>query len=171
MVFLGPAPVLRRFLFALLTLTLTVSQLSACTPASSNSDRDLPPTSVSDAIEHPLTPEETQELMGKVGDNWLYGGGFGRTALDLGLIYAAPPYAIYLLGNAIASLAGYEPLEVTDALPKEEEEQWDSFYDTVTSGPGRVSAAVAGKDFRTREVIKADYERFIKQRQNKLGTS
>jgi hypothetical protein len=37
-------------------------------------------------------------------------------------------------------------------LPKDEGETWSSTYDDIMGVPGRVVAAVAGKEYRSREV-------------------
>lgn len=113
------------------------------------------------AVQKPLPPEKTGELVGKVGGNWLYGQGVGETALTVGTIFAFPPYAIYVLGNGALSLAGYRQLRVTDALPDDARDGWNSVYDGVTGAPGRVTAAVAGKEYREKDVIEEDYRKFM----------
>lgn len=112
-----------------------------------------------------LSPQQTREVMGEVGGNWLYGEGVGETALAAGTVAAFPPYAAVLLGNAVLSLSGYEPIWLSDALPAEEKEQWNEIYDTVGAAPGRFNAAVAGEEFRTREVVNERYKRLLKQNQ------
>ncbi len=114
------------------------------------------------AVEKPLPPEKAKELLSETGSNWLYGQGVGETALTAGAIFAFPPYAIYVVGNGVLSLAGYKQIRVTNALPDEEKAAWNDTYDTITSGPGKVSAAIAGKEFRTKEVAKEKIIQIIK---------
>ncbi len=113
------------------------------------------------SVQKPLPPEKTKELLGKMGGNFVYGQGFGEAAITVGTIFAFPPYAIYVLGNGALSVAGYKPLHVTDALPDDARNGWNDVYDSVTGVPGHVSAAVAGEEFRNREVIEEDYKAFI----------
>lgn len=134
-------------------LSFGLAQLIACSvlKEKENSNNDI---ELNKLVTKPLPPEKTEELLEEVGSNWLYGQGMGETALTAGTILAFPPYAIYVLGNGILSLSGYEELRVSDALPEAAREEWNSAYDTVTSGPGRISAAVAGEEFRNREIAK-----------------
>lgn len=97
----------------------------------------------------PPTPEEFNERLNQSGKRWLYGKGIGRTMANIGTVILFPPYALYLVGNAGLSLAGYEPLHVTDALPSTPRKYVIQAYDGVTSVPGRVTAFIAGKDFQT----------------------
>lgn len=108
-----------------------------------------------------LSPEQSEEVLGQVGSNWLYGQGVGETAMNIGGVILFPPYAVYLIGNAALSLSGYEPLSVADALPEKEGEAYREAFDSVAAGPGRFAAAVAGKEYRTKEVIKEDYKRIL----------
>src|SRR5579862_6797042 len=55
----------------------------------------------------PPTPEEAQEQLKQQGGDWLYGKGLGSTILTVGTCVVFPPYAIYVLGNAGLSMAGY----------------------------------------------------------------
>lgn len=109
----------------------------------------------------PVTPEQSQELLGEMGGNWLYGQGVGETAMNVGSVILFPPFALYLVGNAVLGLSGYEPVTVADTLPEEQGEAWRSFYDSVASGPGRLAAAVSGREYRTREVIREDYRKIL----------
>lgn len=105
-------------------------------------------------ISKPLPPEKTQELLGEVGDNWLYGQGMGGTIATVGTVVLFPPYALLVAGNAGLSLAGYKQIWLSDALPKEGQQAWQMAYNTVTETPGRVSAAIADEEFRTQEVAR-----------------
>ena len=79
--------------------------------------------------------------------DWIFGGGLGRTAVNIGTVIVFPPYAIYMFGNAGIALAGYDPLYVTDALPEKARTGVLSAYDEVTSLPGRMNAAVMRQKF------------------------
>lgn len=110
----------------------------------------------------PIPPEKINEknageIAKEAGGNWLYGQGVGETAVAAGGIFVFPPYALYLLGNAALSYSGYEPLYVSDALPENAKASWNNAYENVTSGPGRLNAAIAGKEFRNQELIKERY--------------
>jgi len=109
----------------------------------------------------PLSPEQSEEVLDQIGSNWLYGQGVGETAMNIGGVILFPPYALYLIGNAALSLSGYEPLSVANALPEEEGANYREAYDSVAAGPGRFAAAVAGREYRTKEVIKEDYKRIV----------
>ena len=99
-----------------------------------------------------IAPEDAPKVISEVGENWLYGPGLGQTALNVGAIVVFPPYAIYVLGNSLLSMSGYEPLYVSNLLPDDERVEFNEMYDEVTTAPGRVSAALAGKEFRSKEV-------------------
>lgn len=158
----GASPRIFRILAALCLL------LSACSVLEKEED---PQTELAKkAIEKPLPPEKTKELMSKVGSNWLYGQGVGETALTVGTIFAFPPYAIYVLGNGALSLSGYKPLHVTDALPDDARDGWNSVYDGVTGAPGHVTAAVAEREYREPEVVKQDLEQFMSAAYDTKGT-
>lgn len=103
----------------------------------------------------PMSPEKAQVVLSEMGENWLYGPGLGQTALNVGAMVVFPPYAIYVLGNSVLSVSGYEPLYVTDLLPDAERSEVNEMYDEVTTAPGRVSAALAGKEFRSKDVAAA----------------
>lgn len=133
-----------------------------CAAAGSSSRSD---STLSTAISQPLSPDETQELLGEVGENWLYGQGLGETAAAVGAIAVFPPYSLWVAGNAIASMSGFEPIELSDALPEEEAQTWRETYDAITSAPGKASAAIAGEKFRSKEVAKERIQKFLKRRE------
>jgi len=112
---------------------------------------DVEPLDLTRLVSDPLSPEETQGVLKEVGTNWAFGQGVGDTAVTVGSILLFPPYGLFVLGNAILDISGYEPVRMSDALPEPEREAWTAFYQEVTSGPGRLNAAVAGKEFRTQE--------------------
>jgi hypothetical protein len=136
-------------LFQLVALTTLLCGFAACgvikkKPASSTDglvfqSKDIP-------------PEKANEILNEVGGNFAYGPGLGDAAVNIGTVVVFPPYAAYLIGNAVLSLSGYEPVTVSSLLPEKDGEQWSDTYDTVVSVPGRFVAAMAGHEYRTREV-------------------
>ena len=142
--------------FCCLYLLLSVA---GCTPAVSEGDNSVELAKA--AVQKPLPPEKAKELAGDVGENWLYGNGIGETMIAAGSIVAFPPSAIYWLGNAAMSMAGYEPLTISRALPDEERKDWNATYDSVTAGPGRLSAAVAGREFISRDLAKERLDKYM----------
>ena len=147
------------YLIKVYILIFLVINISACALLK---EREEPELDLNAAVRNPLPPEETEKLLAEVGSNWLYGQGLGEAALTMGTIFVFPPYALYVLGNGVLTLSGYEEIRITDALPDTEKEHWNSAYNTVTSGPGKLTAAVAGKEFRTQEAAKERIEQFIK---------
>lgn len=128
------------------------------------SDRDSGtslPAHISHFARTPLKPEETEELLAEVGGNWLYGQGIGETALAVGSVVLFPPAAFWFLGNGALALSGYEPVGVSTLLPNEQARKWSESYDAVLSTPGRVVAAVAGEDFRTKETIQEKMRKYL----------
>jgi hypothetical protein len=132
------------------TAVTAVLLFSGCTPAKAPHEH-LPSLK---HVQAPLSEEDSNELLGRMGGNWLYGNGVGETALAAGTVFVFPPYALYLLGNAALGLGGYEQMRLSDALPDQERSQWQGFYEGVTAAPGQVSAAIAGREFITREHAK-----------------
>lgn len=117
-------------------------------------DNDKKMPSLAEAVNKPLTPEQTEELLDEVGSNWLYGQGMGETALTVGAIALFPPYALAVLGNAALQISGEEPVGVSTVLPDEAAENWTEFYDGVTSVPGRGVAYVSDEEFRDKEIAR-----------------
>jgi hypothetical protein len=95
----------------------------------------------------PQTPEQAQETLSNAKEQFLYGKGLGSVALNVGTIVAFPPYGIYVLGNSILSLAGYENLYFTDLLPEESRQTWNDGYDYVVSAPGKLNAKLQDREF------------------------
>jgi hypothetical protein len=130
---------------------------AGCAPAT----QDLDPThndyglrtvsEDSSEVENELTREPSQPpappTLEDLGNRWLYGPGLGRTAANVGTTVLFPPFALYILGNAGLQLAGYDPIYATDALPETPRETVLSFYDGITSVPGRVAALIAGRPY------------------------
>jgi hypothetical protein len=104
---------------------------------------DLPP------ITKPLSPEQRDAVLDEVGRNFLYGDGLGNTVINVGASIAFPPYLIAVLGNGALSLAGYEPLSISQVMPERVAESYVAGRDAVVSAPGRTAAAVAGEEYRT----------------------
>ena len=117
-----------------------------CIPAKRTPEEQPSLTAV---VKQPLSPEETKALLKDAAGNWFYGQGVGDTMVQVGTIAVFPPYAILLISNAALSIGGYEPLGVSKVLPEEGKNTWDSFYNGLTSAPGRFTAAVAGREFIT----------------------
>ena len=112
-------------------------------------------------LQKPLPPEKAKEVLNEVGGNFAYGPGLGDAAVNVGAVVAFPPYAIYLLGNAVLSFSGYEPVTVSSLLPEETGKAWSDSYDTVVSGPGRFVAAAAGHEYRTSDVGMARLQKVL----------
>ncbi len=108
-----------------------------------------------------IPPEQAKQVLNEVGGNFAYGPGLGDTAVSVGTVVVFPPYAIYLLGNAVLSLSGYEPVTVASLLPDNQGKSWSSTYDTIVSGPGRMVAAMTGHEYRSREVGEQRLKRVI----------
>ena len=122
-------------------------RLSEDQPQNSN---DLKPVSIADLASgksEPPTPEEANRKLAQFGHDWFYGGGLGRTTLNVGAVVLFPPYALYLVGNACLQLADKDPIYVTDALPEKPREGVLRVYDEFTSVPGRITAGVSGEEF------------------------
>lgn len=136
---------------------LLMLSLSACTPLKESSDPSL-----SESISNPLPPEKAGELLEKTGGNWLYGQGVGETMLTVGTCVLFPPYALYVVGNAGLTLAGYERVTLVSALPEKSEDAVTEVYDTVTEAPGRSIAYMADEDFRTQDYVRNDMNAFLK---------
>jgi hypothetical protein len=99
-----------------------------------------------------MSSDQAKEVLSTVGGNFAYGSGLGDAALNVGTAVVFPPYALYLVGNAVLSLSGYEPVTIASLLPEEDGKKWSNTYDSLVSGPGKVVAAVAGREYRSQEV-------------------
>jgi hypothetical protein len=111
----------------------------------------------------PLPPEEAKEILSELGGNFAYGPGLGDTAVNVGTVVLFPPYAVYLVGNALLSFSGYEPITVSSLLPEEDGKNWSDSYDQLVSGPGKMVAAMAGREYRSREVGKIKMQELLKR--------
>jgi hypothetical protein len=118
--------------------------------------------SLKQAIDQPLTPQQTEELLEEVGSNWLFGQGIGETALTIGTVVLFPPYAIAVVGNAALQMSGEEPIGLSTVLPEEEAKVWVDAYDGVTSVPGRGVAFASGEEFRDKEIARERIQNVLK---------
>jgi hypothetical protein len=134
-------------------------------------EKKEPDPALKAALTEPLSPEQSEEMLAQMGGNWLYGQGFGETAMNVAGVVIFPPYGLYLLGNAALSLSGYEPFSVSEVLPAEEGDAYREAFETVAAGPGRFAAAVAGEEYRTKEVIKEEYQRLVVEGSGQGGPS
>lgn len=139
----------------LLAIFLLITGCGVLTPKEPDPDLDF--------IGKHLTSEQSNNLAKEVAGNFFYGQGFGQAIVNVTTIIFWPPYAIYILGNGVISLSGYEPLLVTNLLPQNIKDSYDTGYDTVTSVPGRITAAIAGQRFRTKSVIKDRQKKLLKK--------
>lgn len=113
-------------------------------------------------IGKPMPPEKAKQVLSEIGKNFAYGPGLGDAAVNIGAVVVFPPYAIYLLGNAALSLSGYEPITISAVLPSDDGKAWSDTYDTIVSGPGKMVAAMAGHEYRSREVADAKMQTILK---------
>jgi hypothetical protein len=105
-----------------------------------------------------LTPEEAQMVLDETTKDIVYGEGLGEVAVNVGGSVLFPPYAVYVLGNALLSASGYEGIYFTDALPAEEREQWHATYSKIVAVPGRVAAEANGEEFRDAKTVQKNIE-------------
>jgi hypothetical protein len=117
-----------------------------------------------DFLQRPLTLEESNKLTDEVGGNFLYGQGFGEALVNIGGIVIWPPYAIYVLGNSAISLSGYNRLHVTNLLPEPIKDSYNTGYDFITSGPGRLAASIGEQEYRNQDVIKKRYRKILEKK-------
>jgi len=148
----GSTMVISRFLRAAALLALLLFVCSCSSILKKKEKPGIDGIDLESAVEKPLPPEKSEELLGEVGNNWLYGQGIGNTAATVGTVVLFPPYALLVLGNVGLEAAGYEPLWLSDALPAKGRQAWHTAYDGVTSGPGRLAASIAGREYRTPQV-------------------
>ena len=94
------------------------------------------------------TSSEQPPGLKELGDEFVYGKGLGTAALNVTGTVLFPPYGIYVLGNSLLELQGYEGYYATDALPQEQRKSWNNVYDEVRSTPGKLAAEASGQTFR-----------------------
>ena len=90
-----------------------------------------------------------------VATNWFYGQGLGEAVLNIAGVWVFPPYALYVVGNGVAQVAGYEPFSVVSALPEDVGTAYEAGYNEVAGAPGRVTAALSGREYRSNEAIQS----------------
>lgn len=100
----------------------------------------------------PPTMEELKNELSAAGYRWFFGQGIGRTATNVGIVWAFPPYAVYLVANYGLEAAGYRPLYVTDALGEDVRLGVLTVYDGFTGMPGFVNSSLAGQPYFGRDV-------------------
>jgi hypothetical protein len=147
-----------KILSGLAAFSLSAALLTGCSStltqkAFTKNNRDSGPI---DTVNRPVTDDEAKSMLATGSKNWALGNGLGDTALKVGTSIVFPPYLIYLLGNGAIELAGYHGVYATEALPESTQNQWNGFYDSVSSLPGRAVATVSGSEFRTKDKIKAE---------------
>lgn len=101
-------------------------------------------------------PAEAKAQLKESGRDVLYGQPLGEATVTVGSIAAFPPYGVYVLGNSLLWLGGYEKIEISDALPENERSAWDKVYTDIVSAPGRVAAAMAGVEFRSQVNLRSN---------------
>ncbi len=136
-------------LLSCVCILLTVGLLQGCGVVKERPESEPSTLSV---VGKPMSSEQAKEALSEIGGNFAYGPGLGDAAVQVGTVVVFPPYALYLLGNAVLSLSGYEPVTVASLLPEESGKTWSRTYDSAVSGPGKVVAAMAGHEYRSREV-------------------
>jgi hypothetical protein len=115
------------------------------------------------AASNNMTPEKADKVLETATTNWAFGQGMGDTAINVGAVMAFPPYLAVVVGNAALNLSGYEPITVSGLLPEEEGKAWANGYDALASAPGRATAAMSGREYRTSEVIKDDMRKLLSE--------
>jgi hypothetical protein len=110
------------------------------------------------SLKGPLTGEQSVEVLGTAASGWWYGQGLGETMLQAGTVFAFPPYVLMVLGNGALNIAGYESIGVSSFLDDEGRKKWQEGFGSVTSGPGRFTASISGREYKTEEVLLEDYK-------------
>jgi hypothetical protein len=105
--------------------------------------------------ERRLSTNETSSDLNVVMGDWFFGQGLGEAFLNISGVVLFPPYGLYVLGNGVAQALGYEPFSIGDALPEDVGSAYKAGYDEVAGAPGRVTAALGGKEFRSKEAIES----------------
>jgi hypothetical protein len=122
------------------------------------------------SVKQPLTGEQSMEVLGTAASGWWHGQGLGETILQAGTVVAFPPYALMVLGNGALNMAGYESIGVSSFLDDESRKVWLDGFGNVTSGPGRLTASLAGKEYKTEEVLLEDYKAILQKTQKQNTT-
>lgn len=93
------------------------------------------------------TEKDYEEIVDTASNSWFYGEGLGEAAVNVGTTVAFPPYAIYLLGNTVLDLAGYEKIGVSTFLSNDSKQKWRKAYSGVVGIPGSLTAVASSKQF------------------------
>lgn len=128
-------------------LSFLFLSIVSCSAAKENSNPKINELSLKQLSETTKDQEKNQEKLDRYMDNWFYGHGLGQSITNIGTVVIFPPYALYLLGNAGLTLAGYQPLYLSSMLPEESKVVVLTPYNSLTSIPGRITSTLAGKDF------------------------
>lgn len=132
------------------------SNVNSTTDRTSSSDTPvLTLERVQKIAAEPLSPKETGEVVDTALTNFFYGPGLGETALDVTGAMLFPPYAMVLIGQTLVRLAGYESPRFIEIFPDQQQHAYDVTMDAVYSGPGRLVAAAAGEEYRTRSRVRS----------------
>lgn len=115
-----------------LVIASTVVTLSGCGASVSSK----PPPEFAPVV----APEEVTGL-------WLYGSGVGATLLNIGTTIAFPPYGLYLLADGALQVTTGRSISPVQALPEEDSKQVRAAMEGVTGAPGRLFAAMAGREY------------------------
>ncbi|MCA9037504.1 MAG: hypothetical protein KDA91_20360 [Planctomycetaceae bacterium] len=117
----------------------------------------------------PLTQEEREKVLETAASNFAYGPGLGETALDVTGAVLFPPYAIVLAGQAVLALTGNDSPRISDALPEEDADTYQSVMDAVYSGPGRIVSFFSGEDYRSRKQVKERWDAVVTEIESGRG--
>jgi|GEM_PF-5659625 len=105
-----------------------------------------------------MSTEELEGYMQEKSKQWFFGSGIGKTASNVGIVAAFPPYVFYLLGNAGLQLIGYQSVSVSDAMPEPVRSSALVVYDGVVSVPGMLNAFIFDEHFRDKDHIAKEAE-------------
>jgi hypothetical protein len=165
---------MRQFLLRLSGVLILSSAVCGCSSLRSAHDRNSRASSASELarlnLERPLTPREAELVLNAAKESVVYGPSLGDVTLKVvsGILF--PPYGIYLLGRGgWEMVTGTRAPEVTDILPDKDKEMWDATYDDIVSAPGRVSAALAGKEFKTKDRVESDWAAVVDEVKKNRG--
>lgn len=152
---------MREFFLTICGLCVSIVLIGCSASGGPQLKRDDSQVDIAAIAAKPLPPEKAEQMLGEIGENWLYGEGIGETAITVGTCVVFPPYILWVVGNGVLSLSGYQPLQFSDALPQAQGEAWREAYQTVASGPGRLAAAIAGKEYRSQEIAKDNLMKYM----------
>ena len=82
-------------------------------------------------------------------NSWAYGEGLGHTTLNISGAIIFPPYTLFVLTNALIQASGGQALGLSRVLDEDKRSTWERIYAGIVGVPGRLSAAIAGKEYRS----------------------